>query len=228
MYMSGAWNFVKSVEQQQGFPKKILCACMNCMNLSHQSVDDVYEHLVLKGMDPTYQVWIHHGEKTSTTQMEEDSNIGDTFDMFMDADMDGVFTKIGAGHCRNKEFNRSLEDAATPLYEGCTKYMKMSAIVALYKLKNVYGWSDTSFTGLLELLRDVLPDINILLRLMYSVKRFLRRFDLKYEKIDACLNDCCLFWGRNSDIDTCPKCNASRWKQDKYTKEIKVGESAKC
>ena len=62
---------------------------------------------------------------------------------------------------------------------------------------------------------------------MYLVRRFLRRFDLKYEKIDACLNDCCLFWGENADIDTCPKCNASRWKEGKHKKEIKVGESAK-
>ena len=125
--------------------------------------------------------------------MEEDSNLGDTFDMFMATDMTGVFTEIGVGKCNNKEFNRNLEDAATPLYEGCTKYTKMSAIVTLYKLKKVYGWSDTSFTGLLELLHDVLLNRNVLLRLMYSVKRFLRRFDLKYEKIDACLNDYCLF-----------------------------------
>ena len=42
--MDGAWNFVKIVEQ-------------NCVNLSHQFVDDVYEHLVIKGMDPT--VWTY-------------------------------------------------------------------------------------------------------------------------------------------------------------------------
>ncbi|KAL5564647.1 hypothetical protein UlMin_027811 [Ulmus minor] len=225
--MNGAWNFVKALEKNQGYPKKILCPCMNCVNLSHQYVNDVYEHLVIKGMDPTYRIWVHHGEQLTAAQLEDDLDLGDTYDLFMAADMDSVSMDIGAGKCSEKEFNRNLEDAATPLYEGCMKYTKLSAIVALYKLKKVNGWSDTSFTGLLELLHDILPEKNVLLKSMYLVRRFLRRFDLKYEKIDACLNDCCLFWGENADIDTCPKCNASRWKEDKHTKEIKVGESAK-
>ena len=61
--MDGARNFVKIVEQNDAHPKKILCPCKNCVNLSHQYVDDVYEHLVIKGMDPTYCIWVHHGEQ---------------------------------------------------------------------------------------------------------------------------------------------------------------------
>ncbi|KAL5562796.1 hypothetical protein UlMin_032543 [Ulmus minor] len=181
-YMDGAWNFVKSVEQNEGYPKKILCPCKNCVNLSHQYVDDVYEHLVIKGMDPTYRIWVHHGEQPIESQMEGELDLGDGYNLYMAADMDAVNMDIGTGKGSEKEFNRNLDDASTPLYEGCTKYTKLSAIVVLYKLKNVNGWSDRSFTSLLELLHDVLPENNVLLNSMYSVKRFLSRFDLMHRK----------------------------------------------
>ncbi|KAL5565131.1 hypothetical protein UlMin_028295 [Ulmus minor] len=159
--------------------------------------------------------------------MEGELDLGDGYNLYMAADMDAVNMDIGTGKGSEKEFNRNLDDASTPLYEGCTKYTKLSAIVVLYKLKNVNGWSDRSFTSLLELLHDVLPENNVLLNSMYSVKRFLSRFDLRYEKIDACPNDCCLFRGEKKKIDVCPKCNSSRWKQDKHSKQVKVGEAAK-
>ncbi|KAL5574621.1 hypothetical protein UlMin_016320 [Ulmus minor] len=192
-YMDGAWNFVKTIERNKDHPKKILCPCKNCVNLSHQYVDDVYEHLVIKGMDPTYRIWVHHGEQPIQSQMEGEFDLGDGYNLYMAADMDVVNMDIGSGEGSEKEFNRNLHDASTSLYEGCMKYTKLSAIVALYKLKNVNGWSDRSFTSLLELLHDVLPENNVLLNSMYSVKRFFSRFDWRYEKIDACPNDCCLF-----------------------------------
>ena len=34
-----------------------------------------------------------------------------------------------------EEFNRVLAEAKSPLYSGCSKYTKLSAIIALYNLK---------------------------------------------------------------------------------------------
>ncbi|XP_062100005.1 uncharacterized protein LOC133805876 [Humulus lupulus] len=146
--------------------------------------------------------------------------------------MDDVDNNIGCGGGEDDEFvnediQKKLEDAETPLYEGCEKYTKLSSIVALYKLKNLNGWTDKSFTGLLELLCDMFPKNNVLPDSMYSVRKFLRNFDLKYEKIDACINDCCLFRKEKAKMDVCPKCSVSRWKVDKHTKNVKVGEAAK-
>ncbi|TYK05234.1 uncharacterized protein E5676_scaffold108G00430 [Cucumis melo var. makuwa] len=42
---------------------KIPCPCKTCRNMNHQTFDVVYEHLVIKGMDPTYRFWYHHGEE---------------------------------------------------------------------------------------------------------------------------------------------------------------------
>ncbi|XP_021775521.1 uncharacterized protein LOC110739374 [Chenopodium quinoa] len=55
-----------------------------------------------------------------------------------------------------------LSDSEKPLYEGCTKYTRLSAILKLYNLKAGHGWTDTSFNMLLELVKDMLPKDNVL------------------------------------------------------------------
>ena len=85
------------------------------------------------------------------------------------------------------------------------KYTTLFAIVILYKLKTLNGWTDTSFNDLLELLHDMLPENNVLLNSTYSAKRFLRKFDLKYQRIDACVNDYFLFRGEKAEMNVCPK-----------------------
>ena len=47
------------------------------------------------------------------------------------------------------------------------------------------------------------------------------------EKIDVCINDCCLFRKGNEELNNCPKCGASRWKVNNRTKKINIGVSAK-
>ena len=128
---------------------------------------------------------------------------------------------------KDKDFTQKLEDAETPLYPSCTRYTKLSAIVALYKHKAVNKWSDKSFDGLLELLHDMLLVDNVLLRSVYLVRKLLKTFDLGYEKIHACVNDCCLFRRENENMDSCPTCGLSRWKVDKRTRKIKKGVPAK-
>ncbi|XP_062100363.1 uncharacterized protein LOC133806259 [Humulus lupulus] len=231
-YTDAAWDFVKMVERNYGFPNKIICPCKKCRKLNHHCVDDVFEHLVITGMDPTYRIWVHHGEQPIDTQVDEVSNDMDAFDLYTTAAMDDVDNNIGCGGGEDDEFvnedlQKKLEDAETPLYEGSEKYTKLSSIVALYRLKNLNGWTDKIFTMLLELLCDMFPKNNVLPDSMYSVRKFLRNFDLKYEKIDACINDCCLFRKEKAKMDVCPKCSVCRWKVDKPTKNVKVGEAAK-
>ncbi len=61
-----------------------------------------------------------------------------------------------------------------PLYDGCkSKHNKLSCVLELMKLKASNGWSDKSFTELLELLKDLLPEGNNLPRTTYEVKQVL-------------------------------------------------------
>ncbi|KAF7152180.1 hypothetical protein RHSIM_Rhsim01G0163400 [Rhododendron simsii] len=128
---------------------------------------------------------------------------------------------------RDEVFAKALGDAETPLYPGCEKYTKLSAIVTLYKIKAENEWTDESFTILLGKLQDMFPMDNTMLCSVRAVKKFLKKFELGYEKIHACVKDCCLFRKENVELENCPKCGSSRWKVDVCTKKIKKGVPAK-
>ncbi|XP_042426096.1 uncharacterized protein LOC122013955 [Zingiber officinale] len=124
---------------------------------------------------------------------------------------------------RDYEFADLLVDAETPLFPSCTTYTKLSAIVTLYNYKSTNGHTDNSFNELLKILGDMLPEKNTLPKDVYSMRKLLKPFDLGYEKIHACPNDCCLFRKELKDLDSCPKCGSSRWKVDKVTTKVCKG-----
>ncbi|KAK2658057.1 hypothetical protein Ddye_011109, partial [Dipteronia dyeriana] len=83
------------------------------------------------------------------------------------------------------------------------------------------------FNELLSILRYMLPQHNVLPDSLYSTKKLLKVFDLGYEKIHACVNDCCLFRKELKQLKECPQCGESRWKVNKHTNHIYEGVSAK-
>ncbi|KAI3832273.1 hypothetical protein MKX03_009317, partial [Papaver bracteatum] len=80
--------------------------------------------------------------------------------------------------------------------------------------KTVNGLSRRAFDDLLKTIGSVLPPGHCLPKSTYEVKKLLKAFQLTYEKIHACPNDCCLFRNDLKDEDECPKCHYSRWKED--------------
>jgi len=124
---------------------------------------------------------------------------------------------------RKDEFLAKLADAETPLNHDCLNHSKLSAIVSLFRLKTKNGWSDKSFDELLETLPKMLPKDNVIHTSLYDVKKFLKSFDMGYQKIHACVNDCCLFRKKYKMLENCPKCNSSRWKINMQTGEVKKG-----
>ncbi|KAL5575260.1 hypothetical protein UlMin_016959 [Ulmus minor] len=226
-YLVGASNFIKIVAKNLGYPHKMLCPCKNCRNLSHQEMSIVYEHIVINGVDPTYTIWFHHGEDIIEDETDESLNDGEAYNLYTAAYRHDENFEESAQPALDDEWKQQVNDANSHLYDGCTKYTKLSSIVALYKLKTMHSWSDTSFNGLLELISDMLPSPNVLLKSMYETKKYLKKFDLQYEKIDTCVNDCCLFMKENKKLENCPNCGASRWKVDERTNRVKKGVSAK-
>ncbi|XP_040371992.1 uncharacterized protein LOC112192328 isoform X2 [Rosa chinensis] len=240
-YEKGAWNFVKTVTRNLGNPEMILCPCIDCRNVDHQHGSIVVEHLVTRGMEAKYKQrkdWYEHGEQTINGHKNEEVVNDEIYELFKAAqflDQDCIKpTEFVNEDCveptediHDDDFIAKLEDAETPLYPNCSNYNRLSAIVALYRLKTQSGWSNKSFNELLETLPDMLPKDNVLHKSMYSVKKFLKTFEIGYEKIHACENDCCLFRKEYKDLDNCPKCGASRWKKNKRTNEIKRGVPVK-
>jgi hypothetical protein len=102
-----------------------------------------------------------------------------------------------------------LKDADMPLH-GNTKHSKLGAIVRLYSIKCMGGWSNTSFSMLLEFINELMHPDASLPKDTYEVKKYLNDLALEYEKISACRKGCMLFWRENEKLDKCTFCNESK------------------
>ncbi|XP_020873405.1 uncharacterized protein LOC110226357 [Arabidopsis lyrata subsp. lyrata] len=235
-YERGATKFVRAVAAALGDVDMIICPCIDCRNIDRHLGSVVVDHLVTRGMDEAYKMrcdWYHHGELNAVAESESKlSHWNDeVFELYQAAEyLDEEFAEkldlaeIAEGDDKKEdEFLAKLVDAETPLYPSCVNHSKLSAIVSLFRLKTQNGWSDKSFNDLLETLPEMLPEGCVLHTSLYEVKKFLKSFDMGYQKIHACVNDCCLFRKKYKKLENCPKCNASRWKTNLHTGEVKKG-----
>lgn len=194
-------------------------------------------HLVINGIDEAYKRrtdWFHHGEDNSVAVVDGQDRVWNAeilglYEAAKWSDEDlackgSELIEAAEGEDRQEdEFLAKLADAEMPLYPTCVNHSKLSATVTLFRIKTQNGWSDKSFDELLETLPKMLPEDNVLHRSTYDVKKFLKSFDMGYQKIHACVNDCCLFRKKLKKVETCPKCKCSRWKTNMHTGEVKKG-----
>ncbi|KAK9943329.1 hypothetical protein M0R45_008939 [Rubus argutus] len=191
-YEKGAWNFVKTVTRNLGNPERILCPCIDCRNVETLCGSTVVDHLVRRGMELKYKQrkdWYEHGEHISSDDENDEMVDNETYNLYRAAhffDQDYMkLTEFGnedyielAKDIHDEDFISKLEDAETPLYPNCLNYNKLSATVALFQLKTQSGWTDKSFNELLETLPRMLPKDNVLQTSLYSVKKFLKTFEM--------------------------------------------------
>lgn len=107
---------------------------------------------------------------------------------------------------------RSL--ASTPLFEG-SRASILQTCLALLNLQSIYGWSYASVSALFKLLKTtIFPVRNKMPKSRDIAKKMLAYVGMEYNSIHACPNDCILFRGDFVNLDVCPKCGESRYRQD--------------
>lgn len=73
-------------------------------------------------------------------------------------------------------------------------------------------WCNKHLEMVLKLLRESFPQaMNDLPKSYNESKKLMKDMVLGYEKIDACRNDCTLYWGVNEEEKLCATCNGLRW-----------------
>ncbi|XP_073133518.1 uncharacterized protein [Henckelia pumila] len=154
-YEVGVESFLQFALRNATNPNKIPCPCTRCGNLQKKNVDIIRAHLCFNGIDLTYHKWIWHGEGYTINNSMRDEQKS-----FAEEPIDKVHDAFDSYAENPNQFHKVLEDADKPLYPGCTKFTKLSALVKLYNLKARYSWSDKSFTDLLSLLGEMLPNEN--------------------------------------------------------------------
>lgn len=229
-YAEGVNNFLTQARNHAYGRDRIRCPCRTCLNNRWLPIFEVETHLYIKGIDPNYTQWVFHGEEETFNVSDDDiedevipeDDYIDDMQQMLDDIWAGTFVDVPQDNTTSpnrppipeatpaSSFDQLLEDARRPLFNGCTKFSKLSFIVKLLHIKSIGGWSIKSFDMLLNLLRSAFPDA--LLPQSYGESRSLERdLGFKYDKIHACVNDCILFWKENAALNECPVCKASRW-----------------
>lgn len=185
----------------------------------------IKEHLLRRGFVPNYLTWINHGERVLG---DHDVFVSD-HDKVDDEDViEQMLHDLGDDIQVNNldKFQQLFAESEKPLYDGCIKYTKLSAVLKLFNIKSNNSWSDTSFTSLLEILHDMLPEDNELPVNIYQAKKLMCPMGLKVERIPACPNDCMLYRNEFKDLQACNTCGTSRYKRrDTYDDEEEMMNS---
>ncbi|XP_024178852.2 uncharacterized protein LOC112184856 [Rosa chinensis] len=232
-YEQGRDAFINYSLQYSSFPDKIKCPCRKCRNRWAMAVEIVKDHIYVDGFDPVYVnlPWVEHGEQlpqleainiAAPFEPQHPTIVGDIPDMLHDAfgihDNDYV-PDIEVDDFSNEDpcltpdaakFYKLMSEADMDLFPGARKKM-IDFLVRYYQLKSLHGWSDVSFTEALKLLKASFPESENLPASFYKTKKLVKDLGLLYEKIDACPNDCMLFWKEHFAETICSICGASRY-----------------
>ncbi|KAI5442098.1 hypothetical protein KIW84_011244 [Lathyrus oleraceus] len=203
--------------------KEILCPCANCYNTNWLTRNEVRNHLIAFGFQKGYDVWVRHGEKklkpgdlNDNYMNHEEDQIDDIYGLlherFRDVVQEENEVNVGLNEDAKKFYNL-VEEAKQDLYPGCKNLSKLSFTIRLYLLKCLYDWSNIAFNALLELLREVMPLLNIPVTFS-KTKGMIRDLGLDYKKIDVFPNDCMIYWKNHENDTSCHVCGAPRWNED--------------
>ncbi|KAL6312664.1 hypothetical protein AAG906_018929 [Vitis piasezkii] len=172
----------------------------------------MYDHLLDNGIARNYVRWLMHGEyefceptNTSTNEStmhdEMQEMLNDAFRMPMPNEESErsphVHEEFEKPNEDANKFYNLLREAEQELYPGCKKFTKLSFIIRLFHMKCLNGWSNKSFTMLLELLKEAFPE------------------------------DCMLYSKEHANANECVVCGVSRWKSsddhstDEFTNSAK-------
>ncbi|XP_077237162.1 uncharacterized protein LOC143878814 [Tasmannia lanceolata] len=236
-YRAGLDRFLDFAFARTNYGNKIKCPCVKCGNIYLVDRIQAEDHLVVDGMLKGYDTWIFHGKAVPSACVMADSDhrvqdepilqdklhemlhdLNPLFNRAMDnvpsdGGVDLGNTSTEGPDLNSQRFFKLLEDAEQKLYPG-SKFTKLSFLVRLFHIKCLNGWSNKSFTMLLDLLKEALPDGETLPKSFYETKKIIKDLGLDYNKIDVCPNDCMLYWKEAANEFKCRTCGASRWRTD--------------
>ncbi|XP_058725960.1 uncharacterized protein LOC131597270 [Vicia villosa] len=210
-YDKGMEKFFQYAREKLPNNNKFYCPCVKCLNREPPLlIDEIRNHLVCEGICKSYTNWIWHGEPSNDMPSVSEREV---VDVDMDNRLEDMINDIGLESFQRAHMYDTLcSDNEKPLYPGCSNFTRLYAVLRLFNLKARNGWTDKSFTKLLELLCEMLPEGNNLPNRNYEAKKILCPMGMEYKKMHACPNDCILYRNEYEDLKDCPTCGKSRFK----------------
>ncbi|XP_071687837.1 uncharacterized protein [Rutidosis leptorrhynchoides] len=212
-YKKGLDKFIDYIFKKEGVNGEIACPCNKCVNLKWVGWYDARTHLLCDGFFKGYTIKTPISEPCDIPMEDaEDDMIGlvsDTHHWFDDNILETEDHSLPNKSA--KKFYKGLESAKQALYPGCKKFSVLSFIVRLFHSKCIGKCNDKGFSMIIDTLKDAFPEVAIP-KSLYDLRKLIRDLGLGYERIDACPNDCMLYWKENKDKTECVVCHTSWYK----------------
>jgi len=210
--------------------------------MNHQSLhqNEVERHLLLNGMSNTYSKWINHREASDVHVLEEPAVLQDAnVDSFVSEDTNDCGLEVMLGELDRSEqhgneagqdegnpssdtashFKQLIEEAKCELYPGCNNFSRFTFVIKMLHVKSYYRITNSGFSAILRILSEAFREFNTIPKSYEEAKKMLRELGLGYVSIHVCPNNCVLFRGNEyAELDNCPVCKASRWKDPERKK----------
>ncbi|XP_057992372.1 uncharacterized protein LOC110654321 [Hevea brasiliensis] len=213
VYLRGVEEFLDYAFKKTGRRGEIRCPCVKCSNTYSATREVVGTHLKVYGIIHNYTFWYHHGERVGESESnlesveqseDEPSNemhdiLRDLYPEFCGQDTNDMDTNIFACDIHKEELN-----------EETNKFYRL-----------LRDFEQPLYQD------ELLPQGSNLPQSYYDAKKVIQDLGLSYKKIDACVNNCMLYWKEDERLDFCKICGYSRWKTDKYNGEDKVKTNGK-
>ncbi|KAL4590894.1 hypothetical protein LXL04_003841 [Taraxacum kok-saghyz] len=199
-FINGVQKFLNFSFERSNVNGKILCPCTLCVNMLYFGRGDILDHLICLWFRPEYLEWVYYGDVTSTTSSS--TMYSEEKEKLFHHDIYGIFNDVfqpesgGNGvEIHEATLNSGQEaESGRRTFDNLVNEVKEN-VVHLYHLKCLNGWSNKSFSMLLEFLKYLLPKGNLLPKTTQQ----------------SCPNGCMFFWEEKEKDECCSICGSSRW-----------------
>ncbi|KAL0439037.1 UNVERIFIED_CONTAM: hypothetical protein Slati_2386700 [Sesamum latifolium] len=213
--------------------ENIRCPCCDCKSLKFLVPDRVSYHLISRGFERGYVNWVRQVEpywgETSTHARYRDEHEPMVFEQIItdeqhDSLRDMITDVDGPGFNWNtrdepevpnpiaKKFFKLKDAADNPLWPGCESHSELSALSELLNIKSESNLSEKHFNRFLKAFDQMLLKGHKLPDNFYSSKKVIAPLGLGAQKIDACENDCMLYWKEDKKMQESKICHYPRFK----------------
>ncbi|XP_019166858.1 PREDICTED: uncharacterized protein LOC109162622 [Ipomoea nil] len=196
-FLAGLETFIQfATSWMDGERIKCLCTQRKCQNTKFLDVPTVKYHLAKYGFVSDYYVWRFYGERI--VRVDVDRDVGGPSQMASEEAsntyhtmvMDAVGLEFNVDEIEKspnpeaQKFDDMLKAANQELWPGCKKHSQLSLVARLMSLKSENHISEKCFNQIVELMKEVVSENNLVPDNFYETKRLFRSMGLSIQKIN--------------------------------------------
>nr|GEU63560.1 hypothetical protein [Tanacetum cinerariifolium] len=215
-FFTGLKKFIEHCKALVNSSRNVKCPSKSFRNVSLVSIPDLPRHITNNRWDPRYKTWTNHEESNvfppvihTTTQpqmMSDMTTCLNDLNYIPSNNEQNKPTQRDIGQISNEltqamrnDFKELYASANEELYPGCDYVTRLDFMLKFtyFKVKGKLTYS--IFNEMLEFFQNVFPTTKgyKLPPSYYAIKKTFKMIGLGYESIQACINECFLFWGED-------------------------------